>query len=30
LLEREKPEKGEKSKKQKQGGHPERSEGARK
>jgi large subunit ribosomal protein L24 len=30
LLEREKPEKAAKSKKQKQSGHPERSEGARK
>jgi large subunit ribosomal protein L24 len=30
LLEREKPEKADKSKKQKQGSHPERSEGARK
>ena len=30
LLEREKPEKGEKSKKEEKGGHPERSEGARK
>jgi large subunit ribosomal protein L24 len=30
LLEREKPEKAGKSKKQKQGSHPERSEGARK
>jgi large subunit ribosomal protein L24 len=30
LLEREKPEKGAKAKKEKQGGHPERSEGTRK